>query len=262
MDLRTARRAVAGIALAGLLSACAAVSPATDTPRLEGTAWVLSALSGHTLVDGTAVTLRFEAGRATGTDGCNRYALSWAATGASLKFEPGVSTQMACAPEVMQQASAYWSSLTGTSRCRVDDAGQLQLRAGDGELLASFAPQRQDVAGTAWRVTGYNNGQQAFVTVLGDTTLTLAFATDGRVSGSAGCNSYSGSYASADASLSFGPAATTRKMCAEPAQIMEQEQQFLQALRTVASARQEGDRLELRTADGALAVSLTRAPAP
>jgi heat shock protein HslJ len=37
---------------------------------------------------------------------------------------------------------------------------------------------------------------------------------------------------------------------------MEQEQQFLKALETVASARQEGDRLELRTATDAMAVNL------
>jgi heat shock protein HslJ len=41
---------------------------------------------------------------------------------------------------------------------------------------------------------------------------------------------------------------------------MEQEQQFLKALETVATARQEADRLELRTADDALAVSLGRLP--
>lgn len=103
---------------------------------------------------------------------------------------------------------------------------------------------------------------RAIVSVLGNTTLTLAFTTDGRASGSAGRNDYTASYTSAASSLSFGPAATTRKICAEPARIMEQERQFLQALRTVAPARQEGDRLELRTADGALAVSLTGAPAP
>jgi heat shock protein HslJ len=39
---------------------------------------------------------------------------------------------------------------------------------------------------------------------------------------------------------------------------MEQEQQFLKALETVATMRMEGDRFELRTADGALAVTLTK----
>jgi heat shock protein HslJ len=262
MNPRT-RPAIAIIALAGLLTACASVSPAADAPSLDGTAWVLAELPGQARIAGSTVTLRFEAGQASGTDGCNRYAVPYAASGASLRFEPsGISTQMACAPELMRQASAYLASLTGTGSYRVDGAGQLQLLAGDGALLASLAPQAQDLVGTAWHVTAYNDGKQAVVSVLGNTTLTMAFAPDGRVSGSAGCNNYTASYTSAGPSLGFGPAATTRRMCAEPGHVMEQEKQFLQALGSVASARREGGRLELRAADGALAVSLAQATAP
>lgn len=250
------RHAVGSIAFCTLLSACAAVSPATDRPGLDGTAWVLAALSGRILLPGGNVTLRFEAGRASGTDGCNRYAVPYAASGSALAFaSPGVSTQMACEAEVMRQAGDFMSSLTGTRSYRVD-AGQLQLLGADGNLLASLAPQPQGLAGTTWRVTGYNNGRQAVASVLAGTNLTMAFSADGRVSGSAGCNSYSATYASSESSLRFGPAATTRRMCATPERIMEQEQQFLKALERVATARQEGDRLELRDADGALALSL------
>ena len=252
------RLAIASITLSTLLSACAAVSPAADAPSLDGTAWVLSALTGRSLLRGSSVTLRFEAGRAEGTDGCNRYTAPYASTGAMLKVDPtGIATQVACPPEVMQQADAFMSSLTGARSYRVD-AGELQLLGADGALLASFAPQAQGVAGTSWRITGYNNGRQAVVSVLGGTTLTMAFAADGKVSGSAGCNNFVASYTVSGSSLSVGPTATTRRMCGQPAGVMEQEKLFLEALGAVAFARQEGDRLDLRTADGALAVSLTR----
>jgi heat shock protein HslJ len=255
------RLAVASVVLSGLLSACAAVSPAADSPVLEGTAWVLSALAGRPLTAGATVTLRFDAGRASGTDGCNRYSSSYTIEGSGLEFGTGgASTQMACPPDVMQQAAAYTSSLAAARSYRVE-GGRLQLLGPDGAVLATLVPQPQGLAGTSWRVTGYNNGRQAVVSVLAGTALTLAFSPDGRVSGSAGCNHYSATYTFAGESLGFGPAATTRKMCADPARIMEQEQQFLKALETVASARHEGDRLELRTADGALAVALTREPA-
>ena len=49
----------------------------------------------------------------------------------------------------------------------------------------------------------------------------------------------------------------TRRMCATPG-VMEQERFFLKALETVATMRMEGDGLELRTKDGALAVGLLR----
>jgi heat shock protein HslJ len=246
----------ASIALAGLLSAaCTSMTPAADVPSLDGTAWVLSSLPGRTLAPGSPATLRFEGDRASGTDGCNRFSTSYAVSGATLKISPsGATTQMACPPEIMEQGRAFMASLHGASTYRVD-AGQLQLVGADGAVVASFAPQSQELAGTSWRVTGYNNGRQAVVSVLVGTQLTMAFAADGRVSGSAGCNNYTGTYTVSGSALHFGPMATTRKMCAQPERVMEQEQQFLKALETVATIRQEGDRAELRTADGALAIS-------
>jgi len=248
----------AGIALASLLSAaCASMTSAPDVPDLDGTAWVLSALPGRTLVEGATATLRFENGRASGTDGCNRYATSFTADGGKLAFgEAGAATMMACAPEVMEQARAFTSGLGAASRYRIA-AGQLQLLGADGAVVASFAPQSLSLASTAWRVTGYNNGRQAVVSVLAGTELSMAFAADGRVSGSAGCNNFMGTYTVSGSALKLGPAATTRKLCAQPG-VMEQEQQFLKALEAVATIRQEGDRAELRSADGALAVSLRK----
>lgn len=254
--MQRTRLAVASMAFAVVFSACAAVPPAADPPRLEGTAWVLAELPGRTLVPGGNATLRFEDGRATGSDGCNRYGISFSTAGSKLDFQPGgMATQMACAPELMQQASAFMASLTG-ARAFGMEAGQLQLLGADGAVLARFAPQSEALAGTAWQVTGYNNGRQAVVSVLNGTELTMEFSADGRVAGSAGCNRYTGSFKQDGKALSFGPAAATRRLCVEPEGVMEQEQQFLKALETVATARHEGDRLELRTADGALAVTL------
>ena len=127
-------------------------------------------------------------------------------------------------------------------------------------MLATFAAQSQALAGTSWSVTGYNNGRQAVVSVLTGTNLSMAFGSDGKVGGSAGCNRYSAAYTLEGHKLTIGPAAATRMMCAKPEGVMEQERQFLQALETVATARFEGDRLELRSAEGQLAVTLTKAP--
>jgi heat shock protein HslJ len=256
------RIVASSIALAGLLSAaCMSMTPAAEVPSLDGTAWVLSSLPDHTLVPGSPATLRFEGGRASGSDSCNRYATSYTASRGQLKFDAAAAaTMMACAPAIMEQARAFTASLGATSSYRIAN-GQLQLLAPAGTVVASFTPQSQELAGTSWHVTGYNNGKQAVVSVLPGTQLTAEFAADGRVSGSAGCNNYTATYTASGSSLRFGPAATTRKMCAQPDGIMEQEQQFLKALETVTTIRQEGERAELRTADGALAVSLGKGAA-
>jgi heat shock protein HslJ len=244
------------LAASGFLAACAAMSPAGHAPELSGTAWVLSSLPGQSLLPDATVTARFEGGRVQGTDGCNRYASPYSAAGSTLQVGPrGPSTQMACPPAVMQQAEAFMSVLAGTRTYRIA-AGQLQLLTADGTVLATLAAQSRALAGTSWRVTGYNNGKQAVVSVLTGTSLTMAFSANGKVGGSAGCNRYTAAYTSEGRKLTFGPAAATRMMCARPERVMEQEQQFLKALESVATAHFEGDRLELRTPEGALAATL------
>jgi heat shock protein HslJ len=263
--MSSARLAIASLILAVVSSACAAVptaaeSPAVDPPRLDGTAWVLAELPGRPRVPDSSVTLRFEDGRASGTDGCNRYGFSYSGTGSKLEFAPsGISTQMACAPDLMQQAEAFKAGLIRT-RAFGMESGQLRLLDAEGAVLARFTAQPEGLAGTAWIVNGYNNGRQAVVSVLNGSKLSMEFSADGRVAGYAGCNRYTGSFKQDGKALSFGPAAATRRMCIEPEGVMEQEQQFLKALETVATARQEADQLEMRTADGALAVTLNRAP--
>jgi heat shock protein HslJ len=251
-------RVAARLAAICLLTACTAMTPAPEKSDLNGTAWVLSALPGQSLLAESTPTMRFEGGRVSGTDGCNRYTAPYSAAGATLEVgHKGASTQMACPPPVMQQATAFMRALTQARTYRIAD-GKLELRAAEGTVLATFAAQSQSLAGTSWTVTGYNNGKQAVVSVLAGTSLTMAFAGDGKVSGSAGCNAYRATYVQEAEMLTFGPAATTRKMCATPEGVMEQEQQFLKALGTVTVARFEGDRLELRTAVGQLAMTLTK----
>jgi heat shock protein HslJ len=136
------------------------------------------------------------------------------------------------------------------------DAQQLMLLNASGKTLASFSKQSTQLGGTSWLVTSSNNGKQAVVSTVIETKLTANFGTDGKLSGSAGCNNYMASYEVSGKSIKIGAIAATRKMCIK-ADVMEQEQQFLKALETVATYQFDGNRLELRTATNALAVMLT-----
>ena len=87
---------------------------------------------------------------------------------------------------------------------------------------------------------------------------------DGTVTGTAGCNRYNAAYSAMDAgnssgSLGIGPAASTRMACLEPEGVMEQEAQYLAALESAATYSIDGDRLEMRTADDAMAALFQRA---
>ena len=244
--------------LVGCLLAASAVVTSAQTSGVRDTTWTLSSVPGRALVAGATATLGFEKDRVTGSDGCNRFTAPYTSSGTSLQVgSPAASTRMACPEPVSAQALAFMNAVTRARAYRINE-GQLQLLGEDGGVLATLAAQPATLAGTTWRVTGYNNGKQAVTSVLGGTTLTMAFGADRRVSGSAGCNTYAGPYMSDGTKLTFGLAATTRKMCTGTDRIMEQEQQFLVALGTVAVMHLEGDRLELRTAAGAMAITLTR----
>lgn len=148
-----------------------------------------------------------------------------------------------------------WIGATGAA------ASFLLLLAGCSGMAASpQAPTGLD--GTAWEVTGINNGKGAVASLAAGANVTLEFGAEARASGSAGCNRFTAGYARGKDTLTFAPAAATRMMCATPG-VMEQEQAFLQALQRVATMHMEGDRLELRAADGALMVAARRtAPSP
>lgn len=85
------------------------------------------------------------------------------------------------------------------------------------------------LADTAWRLESLGpSGDRR--PVLTTTEVTLAFSSDGRVSGNAGCNTYFGQYASAtDGALSVSGLGSTKMFCHEEG-VMQQEQDFLAAL--------------------------------
>jgi heat shock protein HslJ len=82
-----------------------------------------------------------------------------------------------------------------------------------------------------------------------NTQITLNFE-EASLDGSAGCNTYRGSYAASDDSLRPSGAYWTEMACPEPKGIMDQEKAYLDALTEAARYRVEGDRLEVQNAIG------------
>jgi heat shock protein HslJ len=124
---------------------------------------------------------------------------------------------------------------------------------------ASAPPVVPELAGSAWTVSGYRSDGQ-LQPVLAGSRLSARFGEDGRVTGSAGCNLYFASYQSNAAELHIGPAGATRKACPEPAGLMQQETQFLEALSSSVKLMLRDGRLELLQTDGAVAVTLAPDP--
>jgi heat shock protein HslJ len=244
----------------GMAVVAACASPASQSGGdLTGKVWGLSELLGKAPVAGTGISAQFTAdGKVSGSAGCNRYTGGYTVSGKTITFSsPMALTMMMCEPAIMEQESAYMKALSEAKTFAVNQ-DQLTLAGADGAKLAVYKVEGQGLAGTNWESTGYNNGKQAVVSPLLGTTLTASFDKDGNLSGNSGCNTFSGAYKVNGDQITIGPLASTMKMCSDPAGVMEQEAQYLAALQSAATYQIEGNVLQLRTKDDALAAFFTK----
>ncbi len=224
---------------------------------LGGTNWVVSTLNGQLPLPGSALTLQLgEDGAATGSDGCNRFTTTFTASRSTISFEPAATTMMACPEAVPTQANDYMTAAPPPPSPL--PGGHLVLLNGT-TVLATFIAASQQLAGTQWQVIAYNNGREAVVSLLLGTDITVEFEEDGQVSGNAGCNDFFGPFETGDGTIDDRRPRRHAARCARPpAGVMQQEAEFLAALESAATYTVEGNFLEMRDADDAIAVHMTR----
>ncbi|MBB5235282.1 META domain-containing protein [Deinococcus budaensis] len=227
------------LALAGLAGAQSAPS----LPAPTGVTWTLTGLTdGGRLIAPEAgaarPTLRLDGRVAAGTTGCNVYRAPYALRGDVLRFGSLGTTRRACPGGAGALEARFVNLLEGVTRYRLS-----------GPVLTLFAGQDDRLVFSSGGVVGQSGGTsssarpEASVNLDGNWTLTGGTAlrplagnapsltlTQGRVSGSGGCNRLSGSVRASGDALTFGPLAVTRMACA-PA-VNAQEQTFLTVLGT------------------------------
>jgi heat shock protein HslJ len=101
------------------------------------------------------------------------------------------------------------------------------------------------VDGTSWTLTEIDGAAPAEGSVV-----TIQFA-DGAVNGSAGCNTYRGSYTLDGGQAEFSQMASTRMACLDEA-VTAQENRYLELLQGTLTLAVDGDTLTITTADGAV----------
>jgi heat shock protein HslJ len=204
--------------------------------------------------DPTRYTLTFQAnGSAQIRADCNQVLATYTVSGSSLMLQLGPSTLVACPADSqadafldgLNQVASY--ALTGTSL-------ELTLRS-SGKMV--FAPlPTPELVGPEWQLTGYNNGRGGVQSILAGTQPTAMFGSDGQITGSGGCNTFSGPYQSTATTLTIGPLASTFKACDQP--VMDQETAYLNALQQTSSYRFDNGRLILVNAGGATQATFDR----
>ena len=224
---------------------------------LNGTSWRLSQLARAEgalapIPEGVEVTIAFADGVAAGSGGCNRFRVGYRAQSTSLITWTGpiAATMMACESDAQALERDFFATLERV--VGFENAMGVLTLADAGEMpVAVF---REVVAlpltGTTWSATMVNNGREAVSPLVEGTAITAVFAEDGKLSGRA-CNTYMTGYSRDEGSISIEPPASSRMICPNEAE-MKQEQGYLLMLPKAASVSIDGEKMELRTADGAL----------
>jgi heat shock protein HslJ len=254
---------VSSLACALALATVALVGCGSSTPKggtLEGVTWVLTSYS----VDGAMTTppadgyadAMFAAGTVNGMV-LNSYTGPYdAADKGGIKIGPLVSTQMAGSAELMALEAAFLADMQKAASYYADDA-KLTLYDADGKTLLEFAKSTATITDQDWVVTGYNNGSQAVTSVQGGATLTARFGNEGMLTGNGGVNTYSADYTTTpEGAITIGPIISTKMAGSQ--ELMDQEAQYLAALASAKTYSLRGKTLEFRTADDAIAVTMSK----
>jgi len=239
--------------------------PFTTSASLEGTEWRLTDYLGPEgelvpVPEDVTASATFADGVVFGSTGCNRYRGACHAADNRLSIPPVAMTMMACDPIPTAVEQAFTAALEAAATYAIS-VETLDLADADGRVSLRFRVARApNLVGTRWVATAINNGRGGVVGALEATEVDAVFGDGGQIAGSGGCNRFSGPYAVEGADLAIGPLAATRKACLAPEGVGEQEAWYFAALARVGTWSFQDDRLQLRSADGALQVEYREAP--
>jgi heat shock protein HslJ len=237
------------IALAGIAAVvgCGDDDGAAGTSSFENIAWALISPQGPTAT--------FTDGKVGGSGGCNQYGASYKQNGDALTIGKIASTLMACGTRIDAEERAYLAALERVASWRLEN-DQLMLADADGRTLLRF---REASPVGAWTATSVRLPDSVSSTLQG-TEITADFDDKGKLTGSAGCNTYTATYKTDGAKITISDVSATEMACDGPEGIMEQEQAYLDALPTAAGYRIEGLMLSLLKSDGTYVATYHRTP--
>ncbi len=229
--------------------------------NLTDATWVLVSsgdLNSPTPVTpGVIITADFSTdGLVSGNSGCNRFFAEYTTEEDQITItEPG-STMMAC-PTGMEEEAAFLTALGKAQKYSITGR-ELSITYDDGASVLNFSSVKLPFEYTLWTLVSIDSTPLAE-----DTEITASFvpgeeASQGTVSGSAGCNRYFADYALENDNITIGMPASTKMMCEE--KLMEVESTYLAAIQTAQSYQVIGGNLILSTEKGTLNFLANRTP--
>ncbi|MFE3544593.1 META domain-containing protein [Nocardia sp. NPDC059177] len=249
--LRLAALCVLATAAATACSSADSGDTSENTATPMGHTYISTEVDGDTIPGGGPMTLTFADGRISANSGCNTASGTVDLTDHILKTSQLAGTLMGCAGDKGRADGWQSSFLESGPRWRID-GDDLVLT---GETVTVHLTDKKVVSpdkpltGTTWIVTTMLTPQgQIRSTVLDEVSPNLTIGAGGTVSGTAGCNRITGTAGVGPGDAVNFAVATTRMMCAP--EVMEVEQNVLQALDGRTTATVDADELTLRNDNG------------
>ncbi len=116
------------------------------------------------------------------------------------------------------------------------------------EVPPTAVPQPPAITGKNWILTAYNNGQGAMTSTIAGTTISALFGSDGKVTGSDGCNTYTAPYSATADTLTVGMPVGTGMAC--PEDVTAQAQAYTALLQASQKYQVSGNQLTIFAASG------------
>ncbi|WP_230329747.1 META domain-containing protein [Nocardia aurantiaca] len=236
------------LATAVAAAGCSSSGDGNDIPSasLMGRSFVSTAVAGTPIPGGGPLTLTFADGRVSATSGCNTATGPVDLQGNTLQVGEMASTLTVCPDDVA--GTDNWQDGLLRSQPNWTLVGDTLTLKGNGSTVTMLdrkvAHPDKPLTGTTWIVTALlRPDAEVRSTTLDEVRPALTITPDGKVSGSAGCNTVTGSAQIDGDDVTF-QIATTRMMC--DSQVMEVERQVLQALDGKTKATIDSDELTIR----------------
>jgi|GEM_PF-567623 len=226
-----------------------------EIPPIEDMTWELEAYgergSLEDPVENSKITAEFRSGdgRVGGSAGCNSYSADYEIDGNEITIIPPInSTMMLCFPSsVMDQEQEFFDLLKTTETFLVHN-DKLIISCEDNRELV-FVEEIPSIEDITWELEAYGE-RGSLEDPVENSKITAEFrSADGRVGGSAGCNSYSADYEIDGNEISIIPPITATMMLCFPSSVMEQEQEFFNLLKTTETFKVEDDKLIISCED-------------
>ena len=249
-----------GLCLAVLVSGCAyggrgAGAGNAKGPELDGRTFLSTAVTEHTaprqLFEGSRIRLRFDHGRLNADAGCNQLSGPYTVDGAVLVIGSLSMTEMACMPPERMEQDTWLADLLGSRPTITVSGDVLVLSARSTEITLldrEVADPDRALVGPRWQVESIITGD-AVSSLPAAVEAHMTFTADGRVSGSTGCNQFSGAYQATADTITFGQIGMTKKACTGGANTLEMAVTVLFDGRGV-PYRIDADRLTMTYPDG------------